>query len=281
MRLFPIALLLLLTACADYDTASLTEPDAIDQRVAEADERMSASPAGQRVAQAIEAHGGLEAWYRGGPLRYTYAYQRTEADGTASGAPLATHQIIDLWSARAVHTVVADTSVRFGWTGEEAWIAPADAELFTNARFWALTPYYFVSMPFVLADPGVNYALAPSDTVDGRTVDVVRITFDDGTGDAPDDYYDLMLDPQTNRVQGVRYVVSYFNPDGELAETTMLYDGTQSPGGGIVMQEGFRSFSSETGSQRAKGTLTNLRFAPDVSDDVFAKPSGARVQEGK
>ena len=216
MRFFSLPLLLLLAACADYDASAPTELDAVDVRVSQAAERMNASPAGQRVAQAIAAHGGLEAWFRGGPLRYTYSYQRTDADGMATGEPLATHQIIDLWSAGAVHTIAADTSVRFGWTGEEAWISPADAELFTNARFWALTPYYFVSMPFVLADPGVNYALAPSDTIQGRAVDVVRITFDQGTGDAPDDYYDLLLDPQTDRVQGVRYVVSYFNPDGEL-----------------------------------------------------------------
>ncbi len=280
MRFFPFVLLLLLTACADYDTVSLTEPDAVDRRVAEAAERMDASPAGQRVAQAIEAHGGLEAWYRGGPMRYRYAYQRTDADGNATGDPIDTYQLIDPWDARAVHTVASDTMVRFGWNGEEAWIAPADAEPPINARFWALTPYYFVSMPFVLADPGVNYALAPSDTVDGRPVDVIRITFDAGTGDAPDDYYDLLLDPQTNRVQGVRYIVSYFNPDGELAETTMLYDGAQSPGGGIWMQTGFRSFSSETGAQRAKGTLTDLRFDPDVPDEAFAKPEDARVQEG-
>ncbi len=278
MRLFSLLPLLLFWGCADYDTSALT--DAVDARVADADERMDASQAGQRVAAAIRAHGGLEAWYRGGPLRYRYAYQRTDADGNATGDPIDTYQLVDPWDARAVHQLASDTTVRFGWTGSEAWIAPADAEPPVNVRFWSLTPYYFVSMPFVLADPGVNYALALSDTVDGRLVDVVRITFDAGIGDAPGDYYDLLLDPSTNRVQGVRYVVSYFNPGGELAETTMVYDGDQSPGSGIAMQAGFRSFSSETGIQRAVGTVTDLRFDADVPDEAFAKPGGARVQEG-
>lgn len=279
LRLLPLALLL--AACSDYAVTPESTPDAVDARVAQATERLSASPAGQRVLAAIDAHGGLEAWYRGGPLRYRYAYQRLTPDGQPSGTPIDTRQLVDPWSARAVHTLMPDAAVRFGWTGDEAWIAPSDADPPINARFWALTPYYFVAMPFVLADPGVNHALAPPDTVEGRPVDVVRITFDAGVGDAPDDYYDLLLDPATDRVQGVRYVVSYpgFHPDGgHSAPTTMLYDGAQSPGGGVTMQQGFRSFASESMRPRARGTLTELRFDADAADSAFARPDGARVQ---
>ena len=57
----------------------------------------------------------------------------------------------------------------------------------TDPRFWSLTPYYFIAMPFVMADPGVNPELAEPITVEGRTLDQVYATFDPGTGDAPDD----------------------------------------------------------------------------------------------
>jgi hypothetical protein len=136
-------------------------------------------------------------------------------------------------------------------------------------------------MPFVLADPGVNFEMAAPDTVEGKSVDVVHVTFDAGTGDAPDDYYDLLIDPATDRVRGVRYVVSYagfFPEGGHTPETTMLYDGAQSPGSDIVMQQAFRSFSSETGQPRARGTLTGLRFDPSIADSAFAMPAGASVQ---
>jgi hypothetical protein len=275
--------LLVLAACADAPSPDLQEaqPDAVQARVDAAMERLGSTPSGQRVREAIEAHGGLAAWYGGGPLRFRYAYQRLTPDGEPTGAPIDTRQIVDVWSARAVHTLLPDSSARFGWTGDEAWIYPPGAQLPTNARFWALTPYYFVAMPFVLADDGVTLALAAPDTVEGRPADVVRVTFEPGTGDAPDDYYDLLLDPATSRVRGVRYVVSYpgFFPDGgQTPETTMLYDGEQSPGGGIVLQQGFRSFASASMEPRARGTLTDLRFDPSVPDSAFARPAGAHVQ---
>jgi hypothetical protein len=65
--------------------------------------------------------------------------------------------LVDTWSSRAVHTLAADSSVSFGWTGSEAWVRPAGAEVPTTPRFWALTPYGYVSIPFVFADPGAAW----------------------------------------------------------------------------------------------------------------------------
>ncbi len=231
------------------------------------------------VWAAIEAHGGLARWYGNGPLRFRYTYDRLGSDDDID-----TEQTVDTWAARARHTVMTD-SAAFGWTGTEAWVMPAGAELPTNARFWALTPYYFVAMPFVLADPGVNLEAAGQMEADGRSYDLVRVTFDAGTGDAPDDYYVLLLDPETRRVGGVRYVVSYpgfFPAGGATPERLMLYDGAQTVDG-ITLQEGFRSFAwtgSGAGEPAAQGTLTAVRFAPETPDDLFETPSGAEVQEG-
>lgn len=280
MSRLPLVLALVLAACGP-DAARPADRD-IDARVADATERLGASEAGQRVLAAIDAHGGLAAWYANGPLRFRYDYARLDSTGAPSGDPLDTRLLVDPWAARAVHTLAADSTVSFGWTGAEAWARPAGAELPTDARFWALTPYYFVSIPFVFADPGVRLALAPADTVEGRPVDVVRVTFEPGTGDAPDDYYDLLLDPATDRTVGVRYVVSYgaFNPDGgHTPETLMLYDGAQSVGG-VTVQEGFRSFISATGQPKARGTVTELQAVPETPDAAFGLPDGAEVRPG-
>ena len=276
MRLTLAFAAVLVAGCSD---AARPSDRAVSGRVAEATERLAQTEAGRRVQAAIDAHGGLEAWYANGPLRWRYAYVRLDSTGAPDGPALDTRQLVDPWASRAVHTL-PDSSAQFGWTGAEAWTLPAGAEVGTNARFWSLTPYYFVSMPFVLADPGVRLATAPADTVEGRAVDVVRVTFEPGTGDAPDDYYDLLLDPATDRVRGVRYVVSYagFNPDGgHTPETTMLYDGEQSVGG-VVLQQGFRSFDSATGRPKARGTLTELAAAPGTPDAAFDRPDGAAVQ---
>ena len=276
----PLSLLLLvLVAAAGCSDAARPSDRAVEARVAEATERLSETPAGRRVLAAIDAHGGLATWYQNGPVRWRYAYARLDSTGAPAGGGTDTRQLVDPWAARAVHTM-PDSSASFGWTGAEAWVTPAGADVGTNARFWSLTPYYFVSMPFVLADPGVRLAEAGRDTVEGRAADVVRVTFEPGTGDAPGDYYDLLLDPETDRVRGVRYVVSYagFNPDGgHTPETLMVYDGAQTIGG-VTLQRGFRSFASATGQPKARGTLTEVAFAPGTPGAAFDRPAGAEVQ---
>jgi hypothetical protein len=266
-------------ALAEAIALAAPTPDEVDARVSAARERLTASDAGRRVWSAIKAHGGLARWYGNGPLHFRYRYERGDDEPA-----LDTEQTVDTWSSRARHTVMPDSAASFGWTGEAAWVMPDSAEIPTNARFWSLTPYYFVAMPFVLADPGVNLGLDGQMTAEGQTYDLVRVTFDAGTGDAPDDYYVLLLDPETDRVGGVRYVVSYpgFFPDGGAStERLMLYDGAQTASG-ITLQEGFRSFawtSDRAGEPAAQGTVSDVRFVPDAPDSFFAMPEGAGVQE--
>ena len=279
LRLLP---LLLLGACVPTEPPRdplLVQPteEAVAARVEEAEARLQSTEGGRLVWQAIGAHGGLARWYANGPLAFTYTYQ--PVDGRD---PIATHQVVDPWGSRAVHQLVGDTAVSFGWTGREAWVHPAGAEIGTNARFWSLTPYYFVAMPFVLADPGVRHAAEGTWTHEGKTYNLVRITFEPGTGDAPDDYYVVLLDSATHRVAGLRYVVSYpgfFPEGGHTPETIMWYTGAQTAEG-ITFQQGFRSFvwaESAPGEARAAGTMTGVRFVPDRVEDDFAVPQGAQV----
>ena len=272
------------TLAACDDGMARPAPAEVDARVAEATARLSESPAGRDVLASIDAHGGLAAWYAAGPLAFRYTYTRLDSLGqpdTVAGA-IDTRQRIDTWAARAVHTLAADSSVQFGLDGATAWTMPGPDAVPTDARFWSLTPYYFVGIPFVLADPGVRLEPADTLTVEGELAEQVRVTFESGTGDAPDDYYYLLLDPETKRTRGVRYVVSYpaFNPDGgHTPETIMLYDGAQTVGD-VTLQEGFRSFlwvdsTRAPGTPKARGTLTELRSMPELRDADFAMPAGA------
>ena len=284
MRALALLLLLCILSACDDGLAAPTDRE-VRSRVDAATARLNESEAGLTVLAAIDAHGGLETWYGNGPIHFRYAYGSVDSLGQPTGDPLTTLQTIDTWSARAVHQLVADTSVSFGWTGTEAWAVPNADAVPTNPRFWSLTPYYFASMPFVLSDEGVQLELADTLTVEGTTYEQVHVTFADGTGDAPDDYYYLLVHPETKRVGGVRYVVSYgpFNPEGgHTPESIMLYDGAQTVDG-ITLQEGFRSFAwsdSLRGPARPKaaGTLTELAFRGDMPDAAFAMPPDAEAQ---
>lgn len=186
--------------------------------------RLSASKAGKLVAQAIEAHGGLEAWLRPGTIAFTFDYRPL-------GAParrMHTHSRVDLWRSRAVHEERGEgADARFGFNGSIAWIVPGPEAFPITPRFWATTPYYFVGIPFVLADPGVRFAQLKDGSLDGETYHIVKATFEAGTGDSPDDYYVLYIHPRTFRVGAIRYIVAYpgmFEPGQHSPEKLMRYD---------------------------------------------------------
>lgn len=254
--------------------------EAISARVAVARQKLSATESGQKIWASIEAAGGLTPWFSSGDFRFRFAYVPVGRDATD------TTQTIDTWGARARHRV-SDSDVEFGWDGRAAWVNPPDAELKTNARFWSLTPYYFVGIPFVLADPGVVTEALPDQEFEGKSYDVVKASFEAGTGDAPDDYYIVYMDKQTHRVRAIRYVVSYkgFRPDGGHGpEKLMSYDGDVEAGG-LTFAATHRTFkydesTGELGEKVTDVTVSDVAFTRDRPEGFFKAPEGAKVIEG-
>jgi hypothetical protein len=255
-------------------------PEQVDERVDAARERLRASEAGQRIWQAIEAHGGLTRWYSNGPLAFRFNYQPLD-DGT----PRDTYEVASYWSARTRHRLVSDTTIHYGWDGQQAWAAPTDTLIPYNVRFWSLTPYYFVGIPFVLADEGINLTMMEPDTLAGSPYDLIKVTYEDGVGDAPDDYYVIYVGRDNNRVGAIRYIVSYpgyFADGGHAPEKLMSYEGTQMIDG-ITLPERYRTFrwkDERRGEHITNITLSEVEFRPDVGADYFAVPAEAvRIQD--
>ena len=252
---------------------------AVEARVADAKQRLSASEPGQKIWNAIEAQGGLATWYANGPIAYRFNYQPL---GGKRG-PTDTYQIIDTWASRAHHKTRGEgPGATFGWDGTQAWISPPDAKLSTNARFWALTPYYFVAIPFVLADRGVKLAAEPDAEFEGKTYDVIRATFE-GVGDAPDDFYVIYLDKKTSRVTAIRYIVTYpgfFEAGKHSPEKLMAYIGSQEING-ITLPTNFPTYKWDGQKHGEKVTtieLTEVSFQPETASSIFAAPEGAKIQ---
>ncbi len=263
--------LVLLTSCLP------NSPDARrEKRVEAAVDGLARSEGGRLLAKAINAHGGLDAWFRAGDLKFRWTYRMLDR---GPDAVLDTVQVIDLWSSSAVHEV-PDTDIRFGWTGEQAWIHPGDAEAPVPPHFWALTPYYFVGIPFVLADPGTNHERLDPIEFEGTSYEQVKVTYDDGTGQTPDDYYIALIDPNSNRVRGVRYIVtdSELYPDGPSPEKLLTYEDYQTHGG-VLLPSAHRSFEMNEGSIGEfirEADVSEVAFL-EPDDGRFAIPEGAKI----
>jgi hypothetical protein len=109
------------------DDASRDVGAAIQQQVEAARNRLAASEGGQLVMRAIEAHGGLAAWYRAPTSSYTWEYANTGAD-----IQFKSFLVADNRTRRVYHDLMTlgpygdpePVDARFAWTGEVAWMAP-------------------------------------------------------------------------------------------------------------------------------------------------------------
>ena len=291
-----MALLITTMACREKkeptltsETVSIEKPTLvkvsdnwITKRVNRAKIKLHGSEAGKIVWNAMEAHGGLQKWYKNGPISFRFNYQ--PLDGSTQRD---TYQVIDTWRSHARHYHINDSTSQYGWNGKNAWVLAQDSTVFPyNTRFWSLTPYFFAAQPFVLDGNGVNLELLEQKTYNERTQDVVKVTFDAGTGDAPDDYYILYFDNETHQLSVIRYIVSYpgyFKDGGHLPEKLMELNGEQMANG-ILFPKSYKTHwltNQETAGEHITDIiLSDVLFIPELELGHFDIPNGAEILEG-
>ncbi len=96
------------------------------------------------------------------------------------------------------------------YTGEKAFLCPKDANE-KGARFDMFTWTYFFGMPYKLSDPGTQWEMGSNKPLDGIDHQTAKLTFEAGTGDAPDDWYIIYTDPKENTLNAAAYIVTYGN----------------------------------------------------------------------
>ena len=264
------------------ETNVIAYPDSwVSSRVAKTKERLNTTEAGKVIWNAMEAHGGLDTWYANGPITFRFNYQPLDGK-TARDS----YQTVDTWSNRSVHTSATDSSAKFGWTGEQAWMMAKDSTAFAyDTKFWALTPLWFVGHPFVLSGEGVNLELLDAEKFKGQDYNVIKVTFDAETGDAPDDYYILYVNKETNKLAVMRYIVSYpdyFKDGGHAPEKFTEFIGEQTVNG-ITMPGGFKTYwtvkDNQPGDYITKIDFTDVAFEKELPKDSFDDPEGAKILE--
>lgn len=259
-----------------------SDPTEPARRATAGAKRLDASEAGRLVARSIAWHGGLERWFAGRALSMRYRYvplgKRPARDS---------HQTVDLLASRAYHDMTEPAQGRFVFDGRRAW-ATFEEPARAGVRFWALTPYYFVALPFVLADPGVKLERS-ADTAEAAGLppaDVVRVTFDAGVGDAPDDYYVVYLARDDGRLLGTRYVVSYkpFMARAKMKhspEKLVVYEDVKSVGPlRLAHRHAFYAFpDGKRGENVTVATASELVYGAEFDETRLDMPVGAHLDE--
>ena len=258
----------------------------VREQAATARLRLEVTPGGRLVLAAIEAQGGLEAWY-GAPTRsFAWEYSNLEAN-----LRFKSHLVADNRTRRMYHELqtfgqtddVQEVEARFAWDGEEAWISPPEMQEALNPRFWAATGYYLESIPFVLADPGLAYELLPQEELDGKVYDMVRVSFSPGIGDTPGDFYLLYVDPATKKMRALRLIVTFFGPQGPAdlpyPEILAVYDEWTTVEGLTVptLTRGYTFADGKKGDLRSQTWTTEISFSEPFDESRLVKPADAWV----
>ncbi len=153
--------------------------------------------------------------------------------------------------------------------GDRVFCSPEMANQ-KNVRFDAYTWSYFFLFPYKLNDEGTVWTDFPSKKLNDSLFLTQKLTFKSGTGDAPDDWYVVYVDPQTKQIEAAAYIVTA-NKTKEAAEEdphAIQYKKYQAVNGvPLAHQWKFWEWTEKDGLTRQLGeaSINNFKFIEEVN----------------
>ncbi|MDQ8195328.1 hypothetical protein QEH59_12900 [Coraliomargarita sp. SDUM461004] len=227
------------------------------------------NPGRELVMDSIRAHGGTERWYNNGLLQFRWTYHMSDRGPQAI---VDTVQTVDPTNLNVMHEVPGK-DIRFGMYEGQYWIAPKGSQFAPPVQFWSLTPYYFIGIPFVFNDENAIFErLSESMAFEGKDYTQVKITYTQEAGDSPDDYYVLLIDPETKLTKGGYYIVTnpLVAPNGPGPEKFLSLDNLIDVDG-VLLASGHRTFAmqdGQIGEQMRFTEVSGVKFVPSESVDL-------------
>jgi len=176
------------------------------------------------------------------------------------------------------------------WNGEEVFVSP-DSVSTEGVRFSVLTWTYFFAAAYKLSDPGAqmellgekSLSITASENADSAGVNYTagKLTFDDGVGDSPDDWYVVYQDKETDLLAAMAYIVTYGGKGQEKAEENphvITYEAyTDIDGIPIATQWNFWTWNEEGEMDKLLGEaiVSNIQFIKKAAD-LFKPAANAK-----
>ncbi|MCG8603764.1 hypothetical protein MJD09_02040 [bacterium] len=137
-------------------------------------------------------------------------------------------------------------------------------KMLTSAYGRYINDVYWLIMPFKLNDPGVLLSYDGEKEVDGRTYDVVKVTFE-GVGLTPGDTYWAYIDKEERLMHKWEYVLQGWEPDRE--PTASWWRDWQDFGGiKLAMNKDFEG-------QPLRIYFKDVKVASRVDEEIFTLTS--------
>lgn len=168
--------------------------------------------------------------------------------------------------------------------GKQAYLSP-DTANDPMARFHIFTWSYFFSFPYKLNDKGTVWSKVIDRKWEGDKplYKSSKLSFEEGIGDAPDDWYILYKQPKTNFLEGAAYIVSFGKDlsEAEKEPHAIKYNDfkyvSEIP---FATNWTFHLWNEAEGygDQIGEVKLTNISFSENTNE-LFVKKANSKIVE--
>ncbi len=193
--IYVFLLLLTVTACKDKkETAVPTEEP-------QPELSQNTTPTyPETLVKVFNAHGGLDVWNDMRTLEFTME----KPDGNE----------ITTTDLKERYSLIEMPKSMIGFDGEHVWTKSNDgSKLDKDPKFYYNLMFYFYAMPFIVADNGIIYDEYKPLQFEGKEYPGIRISYQSGVGESPEDEYVLYYDKDTYQMTWLAYTVTYFSKE--------------------------------------------------------------------
>lgn len=217
----------------------------------------------------IAAHGGMTLWK---------SFEGLEYNLDDNGKMV--YQLTHLKDRRAY---LKSKKYEVGFDSEVAWAKPDALEVSgKSAAFYYNLDFYFIGVPFLLKDPGVNAFYAGQTVVNDKTYETLKITFGADIGFTPEDIYYLYIDPSTYLLDILTYSISYIDKESAAVNSAKVYSEYRNIQG-MIMPHKMENFEWKDGqmgeSKNHLRIFSDIKFVDMIPNKtLFEVPEGAVIE---
>jgi hypothetical protein len=226
----------------------------------------------ENISKVFEAHGGIDTWNTMRSLEFSM--NKPDGDEVTTTNLKNRKSLIEM----PHHTI--------GFDGENVWLKNKDTITYNlyggNPKFYYNLMFYFYAMPFILADDGINYEDTDPLVFEGQTYPGIKISYEAGIGESPEDEYILYYHPETYKMEWLGYTVTFFSKEKAKEFHFRRYSNWQNVNG-LELPETMVRYNYENNlptSVHSENKFFNVKLSNQKPDtEIFEAPAGATIIE--
>lgn len=166
-----------------------------------------------------------------------------------------------------------DSNKTMIWDGQNAYTSDSS---YSKARFDLLTWSYFFAAPYKLNDKGTIHTILGQKLLNEESFDALKLTFEDGIGDSPEDWYVVYKDQKSDLLAAMAYIVTSSKSleEAEKDPHAITYEAyVELDGIPFATQWNFWTWNEEGELNKLLGSavISNIRFIK--KEESLFKPS--------